>query len=264
MTRPLILITNDDGIASPGLAAIAAVLDNLGDLLIVAPRTQQSSSGRSMPNSSDGRIFKYDVQANDKTWVGYGVHASPAQAVQHALLELADRKPALAVSGINYGENIGFSITISGTIGAALEAVSHGIPALAVSLQVTQDKHHTNDASVDFSTAAHFTRLFAQKMLAQTMPPDVDILKVEVPMTATPQTAWRVTRLERGRYYEPLPPQREHLEDEGRMGYRLQNAKPSSPDTDAAAMREGIISVTPISMDMTSRIKLEDFTELLG
>lgn len=263
MTRPLILITNDDGIASPGLAAIAAAIDHLGDLLIVAPRTQQSSSGRSMPNSSDGRIFKYDVKAANKTWTGYGVHASPAQAVQHALLELADRKPILAVSGINYGENIGFSITISGTIGAAIEAVSHGIPALAVSLQVTQDKHHTNDASVDFSTAAHFTRIFAEKMLAQAMPSDVDVLKVEVPMAATPLTSWRVTRLERNRYYEPLPPHRKFLEAEGPLGYRLQNAEPSSPDTDAAAMRAGIVSVTPISMDMTSRIKLEDLAELL-
>ena len=132
MTRPLILLTNDDGIKSPGLAAAAAALDPIGELLIVAPTEQQSGTGRSMPVHSDGRLFETTISANGQTWNAFSANATPAQAVQHAVLELAERKPALAVSGINFGENVGLGVTISGTVGAALEAAAHRIPALAV------------------------------------------------------------------------------------------------------------------------------------
>ena len=86
MTKPLIMITNDDGIDSPGLAAAAAALDPLGELLIVAPHTQQSGMGRSMPNTNQGRLYPATIKANGQTWPGYGAEAAPAQAVQHGTL----------------------------------------------------------------------------------------------------------------------------------------------------------------------------------
>lgn len=256
---PLILITNDDGIDSPGLAAAAAALDPLGDLLIVAPRTQQSGAGRSLPLHHDGRLFEAVVQTGGNTWAGYSAHASPAQAVQHALLELADRKPALAVSGINYGENLTVSVTISGTVGAALEAAAHGVPALAVSLQVDPSLHiHYND-SVDFSAAMHFTRLFAERWIRAEPILDVDVLKIDIPASATKDTSWKITRLERRPYYIPVAPIRKQLGDEGRIGYRMAEGNPTDGDTDVAALVGGAVSVTPLSLDMTSRI---DATEL--
>ena len=218
--KPLILVTNDDGINSPGLAAAAAAVDPLGDLLIVAPAIQQTGAGRSMPHHHDGRIFEAVVKRTDATWAAYSAHASPAQAVQHAVLELAARPISLAVSGINFGENVGVSVTISGTVGAALEAAGWGIPALAVSLQVDDPRMHIHyDASVDFAAAIHFTRLDRQP------------------------------------YYIAVPPKRESLGDVGRVGYRMAMDRPlGDGSTDTDAVLAGIVSVTPLSLDMTSRV----------
>lgn len=136
--KPLILITNDDGVYSPGLIAAEAV-QYLGDLLIVAPRFQQTSMGRSFPKSDDvGVIEKMRVMVNGAEIDAYGVHGSPAHAVSHGILELAYKKPDLCISGINYGENLGLSLTCSGTIGAALEADSYEIPSIAVSRQAIE------------------------------------------------------------------------------------------------------------------------------
>src|SRR5258705_5761952 len=153
--RPLILFTNDDGIDSPGLWACAEAFADLGDILIVAPREQQSGTGRSMPITSEGRIYPRELPKNGYPYKAYAVDATPAQAVQHGVLELADRLPSLVVSGINYGENSGNGVTISGTVGAALEAASLGIPALAVSQETGIDLHLTY-ADGDFSAAAYF------------------------------------------------------------------------------------------------------------
>ncbi len=257
MTRPLILLTNDDGVDSPGLAAAAVALHSLGDLLIVAPSVQQSGMGRSMPLGSAGRLYETRLCTDGHTWPAYRVEASPAQAVQHAVLELADRHPTLAVSGINYGENIGTGITISGTVGAALEAAEQGIRALAVSLEVDHRFQLTNEPSVDFSAAMFFTRLFADLWLRSDDLPDVDVLKIDVPAKATPQTPWRITRLERGIYYRPVTPDRERLEDEGVLGYEIAPEGDLHHDSDAQAMLDGVVSVTPLSLDLTSRIEPE-------
>lgn len=258
--KPLILLTNDDGIASPGLAAAAAALDPLGELLIVAPHEQQSGAGRSMPYAHDGRLFESMVTSGDITWAGYAAHASPAQAVQHAVLELAQRPVSLAVSGINFGENLGLGVTVSGTVGAALEAAAHGIPALAVSLQVDPSLHfHFND-TVDFSAAMYFTRLFAERWLKSHKLPDIDVLKIDVPISATPETEWQVTRLERRAYYVPVPPKRERLDAEGRIGYRMEPLHATGDgSTDVDALLSGKVSVTPLTLDMTSHV---DFTQL--
>jgi 5'-nucleotidase len=263
MTRPLILLTNDDGIDSPGLAALAAALDPVAELLIVAPRVQQSGMGRSMPKENDGRLFQTAIRAGARAWGGYAAHASPAQAVQHAILELAQRPIDLAISGINYGENVGTGLTISGTVGAALEAAALGIPAMAVSLEVETGLHRSNSDQVDFGAAAHFARLFAERWLMVARPPDVDVLKVEVPADATPDTPWRITRLETAHYYIPVAPMRTSLEKAGQIGYTKVGDPPANPDTDAGAVVHGFVAVTPLSLDMTSRIDFGDLADLL-
>nr|MBN1228750.1 5'/3'-nucleotidase SurE [Anaerolineae bacterium] len=263
MARPLILITNDDGIDSPGLVAAANASEPLGDLLIVAPNTQQSGMGRSMPTSFDGRISETAIRLNSGMHRAYGANASPAQAVLHALLEIADRKPSLLVSGINYGENVSTSITISGTVGAALEGAAHGIPALAVSLQVDQAYHLSNDHSVDFSHSVLITRQFASRWLAVAPHIAVDVLKIDIPAEATPDTEWRLTRLERGPYYRPLPSPRTRLDEAGQIGYEMIEPQNLDSGSDVAAILEGVISVTPLSLDMTSRAGFAVLAELL-
>ncbi len=254
MTKPLILITNDDGIHSPGLAALAAALDPLGDLLIVAPTEQQSGMGRSFPAFFDGRMVETTVRADGRSWSGYGANASPAQSVLHGVLELADRPIALAASGINYGENVGTGVMASGTVGAAMEAAANGIPALAISQETLLSQHRNNDDSVDFSGAIHFARYFAARLLATGRIGDADVLKIEIPTGATPETPWRVTRLQRGNYFLNLAPSRERLEDEGRIGYRHNREAVFDPGSDAEALREGVVSVTPLTLDLTARV----------
>ena len=122
--KPQILLTNDDGIQSPGLWAAAEALSELGYVNVIAPREQQSGAGRSLPVSTDGIIDIQKMQVKDQPWTVYAVGGTPAQAVQHGVLEILPRRPDLAVSGINYGQNVGSGVTISGTVGAALEAAA--------------------------------------------------------------------------------------------------------------------------------------------
>lgn len=264
MTDPLILLTNDDGVNSPGLAALAAALDPLGDLLIVAPNVQQSAMGRSMPPSNNGRLYPTEVTYGDRRWEAYGAHASPAQAVQHGVLELADRRPALVVSGINYGENVGMSVTVSGTVGAAMEAAFFGIRAMAVSLQVEYGDYLNNDTRIDFRMAGHFARLFARRWLAAELPPDVDVLKIDVPAGATPETPWRVTHLERQPYFRLLAPERVEMGDEGPIGWEVSPPENMDHNSDIGVILGGEVSVTPLSLDMTSRIAPERLADLLN
>ncbi len=265
MTEPLILLTNDDGIRSPGLWAAAEALDPLGFVTVVAPREQSSGTGRSMPTTSDGKIEPEEMEVNGKTWTVHAVGGTPAQAVLHGVLEIAPRKPDLAVSGINYGLNVGTGVTVSGTVGAALEASASGIPSLAVSLD-TEDKYHLSHAThIDFSTAAHFTRYFAKLVLEKQLPEDVKVLKIEIPSDATPQTPWKMTRLSPIRYYTVIPPERESYDTETRIGYRVSDDwDKAPPDSDIHAVHiDKVVSVTPLSLDLTSRIDLHELEKKL-
>ncbi len=140
-TKPQILLTNDDGILSPGLWAAAASLSRLGFVTVTAPRDQASGMGRSLPNTSDGIIEEKRVQVNGQEWTVYSVGGSPAQTVLYGVLDVMKRTPDLVVSGINYGENVASGVTISGTVGAALEGSALGIPSLAVSLEADEKYH---------------------------------------------------------------------------------------------------------------------------
>ena len=263
--RPLILFTNDDGIESPGLWALVACFADLGDVLVVAPREQQSGMGRSLPIFSEGRIYPMDEHGWEN-YNAYGVDGTPAQAVQHGVLELSDRLPALVVSGINYGDNTGNGVTVSGTVGAAIEAASLGIPALAVSQQTRHDQHLSYSKEVDFSAAAHFARMFGEYLMGKARPDDVDLLKLDVPHGATTDTEWRVTRLSRRRVYWPTRPEkRAKPGDVGRLGYKLDmDASKAEPDSDVyAVLHEGVVSITPMSLDMTSRTDLFRLRQLL-
>lgn len=270
MPKKHILLTNDDGIKSPGLWAAAQALSALGYVHVVAPREQFSGAGRSLPTTTDGRVSPQEVEVNGQIWPVFAVGGSPAQAVLHGLLEILPVKPDLVVSGINFGENIGNGVTISGTVGAALEAASYGVPALAVSLETDPQHHFHHSDGVDFSTAAHFTQLFARWMLNQSedqtsLPYDVDILKVDVPCDATPQTTWKTTRQSRLPYYIPRAQERQGWDDPKPVSYRPNPLAPSDhPGTDIYTLHvERLVSVTPLSLDLTSRVSLEDLDILL-
>lgn len=265
MPKPQILLTNDDGILSPGLWAAAAALETIGFVHVVAPRDQSTGMGRSLPGTSDGIIEEKQVKVNGRDWKVYAVGGSPAQAVIHAVLEVLPETPALVVSGINYGENFGTGVTISGTVGAALEAAGMNIPGLAVSLETDKEHHASYSEEIDFSAAGFFTAKFAAMMLANQLPEDVDVLKVEIPAEATPETGWEMTRLSKLRYYESLPPKRSSWAEPGKLDYRqAAELHEFDRDTDVfvtKALKK--VAVTPLSLDMTSRITLAELEKLL-
>ena len=254
-TKPLILITNDDGIESPGLRAAAQAAVPLGDVLVVAPNRQWSGAGRSLPHDLRGEIAPHPLNVSGRDVRAYRVDGSPAAGVLHALLELAPRRPDLLISGVNYGENVGADVTISGTVGAALEGAANGLPALAVSLQTPKRMHLHPSEDVDFAAAIHFARRFARQLLEISLPFDVDVLKVDIPSDATAETAWRLTRVSRYTYFTPVAPERDDLAQVGTIGYRtLPHPEHTEVDSDIYALAvDRIVSVAPLSYDLTAR-----------
>jgi 5'-nucleotidase len=265
MVKCQILLTNDDGIKSPGLWAAAEALSDLGFVTVAAPQQQASGMGRSLPSTSSGIIRTKTVRVRGKEWTVHAVGGSPAQAVLHGILEIMPQPPDLVVSGINYGENVALGVTISGTVGAGLEAASYGIPALAMSLETSKQDHLSYSTKIDFSTAAWFTALFARKMLEKQFPPDVNLLKVDVPANATRETPWQVTRLAHQAYYERFPRHRDSWEEPGVIDY-VMNAElgDAHQGSDVYVLRaQQQVSVTPISLDLTSRVDLGELDRLL-
>lgn len=260
-----ILLTNDDGIKSPGLWAAAEALDALGFVTVIAPREQASGTGRSFPNTYDGQVSQEKLVVNGKEWTVHALGGTPAMAVLHGILDLIPGKPDLIVSGINYGLNVGNGVTISGTVGAALEGAAAGIPALAMSLETDTKYHGSYSRKIDFSTAGHFTQLFAGKLLDRTLPADVQVLKVEVPADATPDTPWQISRLSPQRFYEPTALKINPRDGKARLGYKIApDYDRAQPGTDAfVVVNQREVAVTPLSLDLTSRVDLKDLKELL-
>ena len=256
MPKPNILLTNDDGIRSPGLWAAAEALSRLGFVTVAAPREQSSGAGRSLPATSDGIIREEMIEVRGQQWKVFAVGGTPAQAVQHGILEILSAKPDLVVSGINYGENVATGVTVSGTVGAAMEAASMGIPALAISLETDKIHHLSYSTDVNFSTAAHFTAVFGRLLLERSLPAGIDLLKVDIPADATPETPWDWTQLSRQRYFIPTKPKRVSWDVPEPVGYDLSydlEIEPENSDV-YTLIRKRRVSVTPLTLDMTARV----------
>lgn len=257
--KNLIIVTNDDGYKSPGLIAAVSALRGLGEIIVVAPKTQQSSAGRAFYwRAHSARRSR--VRVGDQVFPAWPVDASPAVAMRYGLQIVAKRTPSLVVSGINYGENLGNGLTISGTVGAALEAASEGLPALAVSLETAPEFHTSHSTAVDFGTAAHFTRLFAKRLLKGGLPPEMQLLNINVPGRASQRTPWRVTRASRQAYFHSLV-------NRGRfVGYDVKvDLDTLEADSDIyACFVDHVVSVTPLTFDLTSRIELGTAQQILS
>jgi len=255
--RSLILISNDDGIDSPGMRAAAESVAGLGDVWVIAPLTQQSGLGRSFPTHSSLHVDRRSLDIDGRRVPFVAIDASPAQAVRHGILRFVPRPPDLVISGINYGENVGGSVTISGTVGAAIEAASFGIPALAVSLETAREYHFSHSTEIDFCTASVITRRFAKYVLQNGMPAGVDILKIDVPLLAQRNTPFRVTRLSRQQYFvNPVV-----VDDRGEKQlsrYVAQfDAEKLERDSDVYALAvDHVVSVTPLTIDLTAKTDL--------
>ncbi|WP_297438196.1 5'/3'-nucleotidase SurE [Thermococcus sp.] len=251
---PRILLTNDDGIYSNGIRAALRALSELGEVYVVAPLFQRSASGRAMTLHRPIRAKRVNVPG---ARTAYGIDGTPTDCVIFAIARFGSFD--LAVSGINLGENLSTEITVSGTASAAIEAATHDIPGLAVSLEVDWKKTLGDGAGVEFSVGAHFLREMAKVILRRGLPDGVDMLNVNVPGDATSETGIVITRLARKRYN---PTVEERIDPRGHPYYWVVGRQTTEfePGTDAYTLKvERKVSVTPINIDMTARV---DFREL--
>lgn len=265
MDKYKILVTNDDGIESPGLRAAVAVANKLGTVTVAAPSQQQTASGRALTGDREARLIPIDYALNGTRMRAFHCDCSPALVVKHCLRTLFRAGlPDLLISGINYGENVGGQITSSGTIGAALEAASAGIPSIAISKQ-TDVGLHLSYADQDWSASAHFLNRFAEVLLNKPLQTDVDVLKLDIPHDATASTAWKLTRQARASYYF-------RSNADATEGGRIFDGETTisidkerlDPGTDIYALAiDKLVSVTPLSVDLTSRVPFDVLQETL-
>jgi len=266
MKKPLIFVTNDDGIHSPGLLAAAKAALSLGKVVVCAPTRQGTSMGRCLRGGKNEKLHSIDYEVDQHPVAAFHCDGSPAMAVKHGFDVLfPDEKPDLVIAGINYGENLSVHITHSGTVGAALQASACGVPALAASVQ-TGFENHFNYGELDWSAAMHFTRHFAEILLTQKMPFDVEILNLNVPGAATSRTPWRMTRLARQRYYHSsiVNPTLDSKIGDAKLRIEI-NRETLDPESDIQALAlDRVVSVTPLSLDLTARTDRDALARVFG
>jgi 5'-nucleotidase len=258
-----ILVTNDDGVYASGLQAAAKSVEGLGELVVAAPSGQMSGVGRSVSVFEPLRYAKINLN-------GFKAHAVTGTPVDSVIIGIfaimKGELPDLVISGINVGENISTdTVTTSGTIGAALEAASYGIPSIAASIQAVDqgdkfDMHHGDKHSYDVATK--ILRRVAIKVLEKGLPQGVDLLNLNVPVAATEETEIVVTRLARKIFKTTV---QERFDPRGRPYYWIDGELICCDEdgTDVQTVyQEKKISITPLTLDSTARIDLKDIEKL--
>jgi 5'-nucleotidase len=248
-----ILLTNDDGIAAPGLQAVRRALRELDDVVVdvIAPNANRSASARSITTRSPLTVEEIEFEDGDK---GYATDGTPVDCVRFAEVGLIGSRPDLIVSGINHGANLGDDITYSGTVAAALEGIVLGIPAVAFSQQSSRGLGYLS-GSFDFTFAAAFAAELVAKLASAPMP-EATLINVNLP--AREPRGVEVTRLGKRIYNDEL-----RLLDEtehGHKRYEIYGWQPSHEEiegTDLHAVAQGRIAVTPVHFDLTDHGGLE-------
>ncbi len=263
--NPQIIVTNDDGIESPGIWAIADSLSNLGDVWVTAPEKQATGAGRCFFRESTGVIREIQPRIEKKNIRAFAIDASPAQCVFQAVGSILPEKAALVVSGINYGENIGNIVTSSGTVGACIEAGSLGILSMALSQEIDPHEDYLKySEKINFSAAAWFGAKFAEKIIAEGLPAGADILKVDVPAEGTIETPWRVTRVSRLNEMRRQYVQKKFSDPAHIIYGPIPDPQRAEPDSDIWAICvDKVVSVTPMTFDLTAAVNFLDLQKQL-
>ena len=241
-----VLITNDDGIYAPGLLTLYRELEKEYELSVVAPESEMSAVGHAITLTSPIRV--QGVQRNG-AFFGYAVKGTPADCVKIAVQELLSQPPEIVLSGINLGANVGVNVLYSGTVSAATEGAFLGIKSAAVSLDTRENP--------DFRFAAQFCRELIQFMLKFGLK-ERTALNVNIPaLPADMITGVSITRQGLARFRESFE---RRMDPRGGVYYWLSGEFPvedTIPDADARALREGKISITPISYDLSREDEIQ-------
>ncbi len=237
--RPVILVSNDDGVHASGLAALAAALERVGEVYVVAPDRERSAVGHALTLHRPLRVETLGPRR-------FAVNGTPTDCVNLALLGMLPVRPDVVVSGINAGSNLGDDVTYSGTVSAAMEGSLLGVPAMAVSLV-------EGGEGADYRYAAR-AAAWLTALLLRDHGGGAPLLNVNVPR-GRPR-GLRMTRLGRRTYSEKVVEQRD---PRGRVYYWIGAGPPAweaAEDTDFAAVHAGYISVTPLDLDLTNYERL--------
>ena len=241
--KPLILVTNDDGITAPGIRALISVMNEIGEVVVLAPDSPQSGMGHAI--TLDSTIYCDLVQVDEGEQVEYRCSGTPADCVNMAVSEILDRRPDLVVSGINHGSNSSINVIYSGTMSAAIEAGIEGIPAIGFSLL-----DYTWTA--DFEPLKKEVRKIALSVLENGLPDGV-VLNVNFPkMVGEPFKGIKICRQARANWVEEFD---KRINPQGKQYYWLTGKfvkMDQGEDTDVWALENGYISVVPVHFDLTA------------
>jgi 5'-nucleotidase len=242
MDKPVILISNDDGINSKGILTLARALRRTGDVYVVAPDRERSAASHSLTLHKPLRVEKVGQKM-------YAVSGTPTDCINIAINSILPKRPALIISGVNKGGNMGDDITYSGTVSAAFEGTLLDVPSFAVSL--------VSRVSSDFSTAANFSVKLARHILKNGLPKDT-LLNVNIPSTKKIK-GYKITRQGKRVYGDTIV---EKVDPRGKKYYWIGGDELSwkgGKDTDFYSISRGYISITPLHLDMTN---YDSFKEL--
>jgi 5'-nucleotidase len=242
-----ILVTNDDGVRSEGLAALASALEPLGEVIVVAPAREASAVGHALTLHYPLRLEQIDTRV-------YAVDGTPTDCVNIAVAVVFKSLPDLVVSGINKGWNLGDDVTYSGTVSGALEGALLGVPSIAVSLKRSRD-------AMDFGDAARAAARVAARVLAEGLPPRT-FLNINVPRRVT--HGFKVTVQAKRTHVTSIS---ERMDPKHRPYYWIDEAQDdweADERSDYQAVREGYISVTPLQPDLTAHRAIDLVERLLG
>lgn len=238
--RPLILISNDDGIHAKGLMSLVECVKDMGDVIVAAPDTPQSGKSSALTVGQPLRITSHPDSHGARV---FSVSGTPVDCIKLALHAIVPRKPDLVLSGINHGSNSGTAVTYSGTMGAVLEACMVDIPAVGFSLL-----HHSLKA--DFSMSIDYVRRITSTVLREGLPHRT-CLNVNIPALVVPNGV-RVCRAAQGHWSEEYE---RYTDPSGDPFYwltgRFVNTEPQATDTDEYWLAKKYISVVPVSPDQT-------------
>ena len=237
-TKPLILVSNDDGIHSEGIVALAEAVRSLGEVVVVAPDRERSAVSHSL-------TLHRPLRVEELGGGRFAVNGTPTDCVNLAINGILPRRPTLVVSGINKGANLGDDVTYSGTVSAAMEGTLLGVPSLAIS--------QIGRSTFRFEAAAAFAARLAAWVVERGLPADT-LLNVNIPALedGQPLRGFALTRMGRRRYGDAVV---EKVDPRGRKYYWIGGEEVAGVDeegTDFHAVAAGLISVTPIHLDLTN------------
>lgn len=241
--KPLILVTNDDGISAPGIRALIDVMKQLGDVVVVAPDSPQSAMGHAI--TINNTLFINKVNFDSEVKEEYSCSGTPVDCVKLAVHEILKQKPDLCVSGVNHGSNSSINVIYSGTMSAAVEAGIEGIPAIGFSLL-------DYDWNADFEPIKNSIKTIASQVLENGLPEGV-ILNVNFPKLKEKELkGMKVCRQAKAFWKEEFDKRKT---PQGKDYYWLTGEfinQDKGEDTDEWALANGYISIVPVQFDLTA------------